>query len=183
MAVALALTAAGTTLPAQQFPPGYVDPAPILAAASKEIGESGLRCITYSGTGYAGAVGQTYENAVNIDWPRIDALANYTRTINWDAGTSVETFDRKPGLNPASWKYGLGWQDGTPTQHSVRQTHIVNGTHAAEGLAESGDHEQAHARTSAAARRPSKSCRTKPAMPCGNSRTRIRMIAPSIARQ
>jgi glyoxylase-like metal-dependent hydrolase (beta-lactamase superfamily II) len=121
---------AGAHLLARQFPPGYVDPAPILAAAAKEIGEADFRCVTFSGTGYSGAVGQTYENAVNIDWPRIDALNNYTRTINWEAGTSVETFDRKPGLNPASWKYGLGWQDGTPTQSALRQTHIVNGKHA-----------------------------------------------------
>ena len=117
----------GTQVPAQQFPPGYVDPAPMLAAASKEIGEVNLKCITFSGTGYAGAVGQTFENAVNVDWPRIDSLANYTRTINWDAGTSKETFDRKPGLSPASWKYGLGWQGGSPTQKATRQTHIVNG--------------------------------------------------------
>jgi glyoxylase-like metal-dependent hydrolase (beta-lactamase superfamily II) len=126
VAVAVSLLL-GTQLPAQQFPHGYVDPAPLLAAASREIGEANLKCITFSGTGYAGAVGQTYENAVNIDWPRIDSLANYTRTINWDAGTSKETFDRKPGLSPASWKYGLGWQDGTPTQKATRQTHIVNG--------------------------------------------------------
>jgi glyoxylase-like metal-dependent hydrolase (beta-lactamase superfamily II) len=117
----------GTQLPAQQFPPGYVDPAPLLAAAAREIGEANLKCVTFSGSGYAGAVGQTFENAVNIDWPRIDSLANYTRSINWDAGTSKETFDRKPGLSPASWKYGLGWQDGTPTQKAARQTHIVNG--------------------------------------------------------
>src|SRR5205823_3971935 len=39
-------------------------------------------------------------------------------------------FDRKPGLNPASWKYGLGWQSGTPTQKNVHQTHIVNGKYA-----------------------------------------------------
>jgi glyoxylase-like metal-dependent hydrolase (beta-lactamase superfamily II) len=126
VAIALCLLL-GTQLPAQQFPPGFVDPAPLLAAASKEIGEANLKCITFSGSGYAGAVGQTFENAVNIDWPRIDSLANYTRTINWDAGTSTETFDRKPGLSPASWKYGLGWQDGTPTQKALRQTHIVNG--------------------------------------------------------
>ena len=115
---------------AQPFSPGYVDPAPLLAAAAREIGEAELNCVTFSGTGYAGAVGQTFENAVNIDWPRIDSLANYTRTIDWDAGTSVETFDRKPGLSPASWKYGLGWQDGTPTQTATRQTHIVNGRYA-----------------------------------------------------
>ncbi len=125
-AVAL-FTALTVQASAQRFPPGYVDPAPLLAAAAQEIGEANLKCITYSGTGYAGAVGQTFENAVNIDWPRIDALNNYTRTINWEAGTSKETFDRKPGLNPASWKYGLGWQGGMPTQRAARQTHIVNG--------------------------------------------------------
>lgn len=121
---------AGGSIPARQFPPGFVDPAPLLAEAAREIGEANLRCITFSGTGYGAAVGQTTENAVNVDWPRIDALANYTRTINWDAGTSTETFDRTPGLNPASWKYGLGWQGGTPTQRATRQTHIVNGAHA-----------------------------------------------------
>jgi glyoxylase-like metal-dependent hydrolase (beta-lactamase superfamily II) len=52
------------------------------------------------------------------------------RTINWETGTSKETFDRKPGLNPASWKYGLGWQGGTPTQKGPHQTHIVNGRYA-----------------------------------------------------
>jgi len=113
-----------------QFPPGYVDPAPLLVAAAKEIGEANLKCITFSGSGYAGAVGQTFENAVNVDWPRIDALANYTRTINWETRTSKETFDRKPGLSPASWKYGMGWQGGTPTQRATRQTHIVNGRFA-----------------------------------------------------
>jgi glyoxylase-like metal-dependent hydrolase (beta-lactamase superfamily II) len=120
------LVAVGSQLPAQQFPPGFVDPAPVLAAASAAIGEQNLRCITFSGTGYSGAVGQTFENAVNVDWARSE-MANYTRTINWETGTSKETFDRKPGTNPASWKYGIGWVGGTPTQKNLRQTHIVNG--------------------------------------------------------
>src|SRR5688572_10058720 len=114
---------------AQQFPPGYVDPAPILAAASKAINEQSVRCITFSGVGYSGPVGQTFENAVNIDWPRSE-MANYSRTINWETGTSKETFDRKPGNNPASWKYGLGWVGGTRTQQQSRQTHAVNGRYA-----------------------------------------------------
>lgn len=125
------LVSAGGRMPAQQsqqFPPGFVDPGPLLAAAAKEIGEANLRCITFSGAGYSGAVGQTFENAVNIDWPRTPGgMTNYTRTINWETGTSKETFDRTPGLNPASWKYGMGWQGGTPTQKNQRQTHIVNG--------------------------------------------------------
>jgi glyoxylase-like metal-dependent hydrolase (beta-lactamase superfamily II) len=123
------LLLAGSQVPAQQYPPGFVDPAPILAAASKEIGEQSLRCITFSGTGYSGPVGQTFENAVNIDWPRSE-MANYTRTINWETGTSKETFDRQPGLNPATWKYGLGWVDGTPTQKNARQTHMTNGRYS-----------------------------------------------------
>src|SRR5262245_65486003 len=94
----IALMIAGVFISAQQFPPGYVDPQPLLAAAAREIGEANLRCITFSGTGYSGAVGQTFEYAVNIDWPRIDSMANYTRQINWAAGTSVANFDRKPGL-------------------------------------------------------------------------------------
>ena len=100
LAAAALVALVGVQLVAQRFPPGYVDPAPLLAAAAKEIGEATLKCITFSGTGYGGAVGQTFENAVNIDWPRIDSLANYTRTINWETGTSKETFDRKPGIEP-----------------------------------------------------------------------------------
>ena len=124
------LTLLATRTPAQRYAPGYVDPAPILAAAAAEIGEATLRCVTFAGTGYAGAVGQTFENAVNIDWPRIDRLGRYTRTIDWTAETSVETFDREPGLAPASWKYGTGWQGGTPTQQARRQTHVVRGDKA-----------------------------------------------------
>ena len=74
--------------PAQEFPPGFVDPMPLLAAASKEIGEQGLRCVTFSGTGYGGAVGQVFDNAPNVDWERVE-LANYKRTINWETRTSV----------------------------------------------------------------------------------------------
>ena len=111
---------------AQGFPPGFVDPMPLLAAASKEIGEQNFQCVTFSGTGYSGAVGQVYDNAPNVDWKRSE-MANYTRMINWETGTSVETFDRAPGGNPASWKYGLGWMGGTPTQQHSRQTFVVNG--------------------------------------------------------
>jgi glyoxylase-like metal-dependent hydrolase (beta-lactamase superfamily II) len=125
--LAAGLALVGTGLSAQQYPPGFVNPAPILAAAANEIGEAGLQCVTFSGTGYAGAVGQAFESGVNIDWPRIDSLANYRRTINYATRTIVEEFDRKPGLNPASWKYGLGWQDGTPIQKNVRQTFVVSG--------------------------------------------------------
>lgn len=112
-----------------QFAPGYVDPEPILQAAEKAIGADKLQCVTIAGTGYAGIVGQQRESGWNIDWPRAEALTNYTRTMNWEAGTSKEEFDRKPGQNPASWKYGSGWRGGTPLQKHSHQVFAVNGKH------------------------------------------------------
>ncbi len=127
LAVGVALM--GARVATQPFPPGYLDPAPILDAAAKAIGADNLKCITISGTAYGGAVGQQFESARNVDWPRIDSLANYTRTMNWEAGTMTEEFDRKPGLNPAAWKYGIGWTDG-PLQQNPHQTFVLSGRHA-----------------------------------------------------
>ena len=116
--------------PAAQQQPGYVDPRPILEAARKAIGVDGLRCVTVRGTGYAGMVGQQRLNDKNVDWPRGEPLDNYVRTMNWDARTITEEFDRKPGLNPASWKYGLGWVGGTPLQRNAHQIFMASGSHA-----------------------------------------------------
>lgn len=121
---------AGGSSNGQQFPPGYVDPRPVLQAAAKAIGVDNLKCVTISGTGYAGMVGQQRLNDKNVDWPRGEPLANYTRTMNWEARAMKEEFDRKPGANPASWKYGLGWMDGTPLQQNPHQIFMVNGNYA-----------------------------------------------------
>ena len=129
LAAALAL-AGGAPSAQQSWPPGFVDPQPLLAAARKAIGADAMQCVTMSGTGYAGMVGQQRLNDKNVDWPRGEPLANYTRTMNWQAGTMREEFDRKPGLNPASWKYGLGWVGGTPTQKQSHQTFVASGRHA-----------------------------------------------------
>ena len=120
----------GSVATQQQFPPGYVDPKPILDAAIRAIGNDKLTCVTISGTAYDGAVGQQKEAGRNVDWPRIDQLANYTRTMNWQAKTMKEEFDRKPGLAPAAWKYGIGWIDG-PLQTETHQTFMLN---AANGV-------------------------------------------------
>ena len=120
---------AGTVTSTQPLPPGYVDPQPILEAAAKAIGADRLQCVTISGTAYAGAVGQQREAAWNVDWPRGEPLANYTRTMRWADRAMREEFDRKPGLNPASWKYGVAWIDG-PLQQDTHQTFIVSGRHA-----------------------------------------------------
>jgi glyoxylase-like metal-dependent hydrolase (beta-lactamase superfamily II) len=119
----------GGAMAAQQLPPGYVDPKPLLAAAAKAIGTDNLKCVTISGTAYDGAVGQQRESGKNVDWPRIDALTNYTRTMNWEARTMKEEFDRKPGLAPAAWKYGVGWVDG-PLQQNPHQLFLLNGKYA-----------------------------------------------------
>ncbi len=119
----------GATVVAQTLPPGYVDPEPVLAAAAKAIGSDRLKCVTISGTAYGGAVGQQRESARNVDWPRVDQLANYTRTMDWPNRTMREEFDRKPGLNPAAWKYGVRWVDGLLQQHP-HQTFIVSGSQA-----------------------------------------------------
>jgi len=113
-----------------QLQPGFVDPEPILRAAEEAIGTRKLRCVTISGTGYTGLVGQQRESGWNIDWPKGEPLTNYTRTMNWAAQTSMESFDRKPGNNPASWKYGQGWKGGTPLQKHSRQTFVISGKQA-----------------------------------------------------
>jgi glyoxylase-like metal-dependent hydrolase (beta-lactamase superfamily II) len=120
------LTAASAT--AQVQAPGYVDPRPVLRAAAKAMGADKLKCITFSGEGYAGKVGQNVTQ--NTDWPRGEPLNDYTRSINYETRSSVERFDRKPGMNPRSWKYGPGWLGGTPLQQNERQTFAVAGNHA-----------------------------------------------------
>jgi glyoxylase-like metal-dependent hydrolase (beta-lactamase superfamily II) len=129
MVPALFVALLGASVATGQLPPGYVDPKPVLDAAAKAIGTDRVKCVTVSGTAYAGAVGQQRESARNVDWPRVDQLANYTRTMDWDGRTMTEEFDRKPGLNPSSWKYGVGWIDG-PLQQHPHQTFVVNGAHA-----------------------------------------------------
>ena len=109
-------------------PVGFVDPGPVLDAVAKEMGVDKLDCISISGEGYAGKVGQNITQ--DTDWPRGEPLAGYTRVIRFGAGSSIETFRRKPGLNPASWKYGTGWLGGVPLQRHERQTFAVDGGHA-----------------------------------------------------
>ena len=117
----------GVPSAAQQPPPGFIDPGPILAAAAEAIGTENLQCVTIRGNAYAGMVGQQRLNAYEVDWPRGAALTDYSRTMNWGAGTMVEEFDREPGQNPAGWKHGLGWMGGTPIQKNTRQRFAVNG--------------------------------------------------------
>ena len=117
-------------LTAQEFEAGFIDPYPILRAASAAIGENKLGCVSISGTAYTGMVGQQHLNGYEVDWPRGEPLNNYSRLIDWQNVRMIETFDRDPGNNPASWKYGLGWYGGTPIQEEERQIFSLNGQYA-----------------------------------------------------
>jgi glyoxylase-like metal-dependent hydrolase (beta-lactamase superfamily II) len=101
------------------------------------MGVDKLDCISLSGEGYAGKVGQNMTQ--DTDWPLGEPLADYTRVINYTARSSVETFHRKPGRNPASWKYGAGWRGGTPLQRHERQTFTVVGDKAWHVDGENGE--------------------------------------------
>ena len=124
----LTLTVTVRFAESQNVAPGHVDPWPVLRAAAQAMGTDNLKCVTFSGTGYAGKVGQNITQ--DTDWPRGEPLANYSRTINYDARSSIEQFTRKPGMNPRSWKYGTGWVGGTPLQQKERQTFVVSGNFA-----------------------------------------------------
>lgn len=113
---------------AESLPPGHIDPAPILDTAAAAMGVDQLRCVSFAGEGYAGMVGQNMTQ--NTDWPRGEPLRDYSRLIDYERGSSVERFSRKPGLNPASWKYGPGWLGGTPLQRHEVQTFTVSGKYA-----------------------------------------------------
>lgn len=128
LALPLATICLTVTVHPQELPRGHVDPLPVLDAAAKAMGVDALRCIAFSGIGAAGKVGQNVMQST--DWPQGEPLDAYTRTINFENRSSVEEFRRKPGLNPASWKYGPGWLGGTPLQRHAQQTFAVHGKHA-----------------------------------------------------
>ena len=71
----------GTEMPAGQFPPGYVDPAPLLTAAAREIGEANLKCITYGGNATAAPLARrsrtrsTWIGRASMRWPITRALS------------------------------------------------------------------------------------------------------------
>ena len=88
----------------------------VLQAVAKAMGTNNLKCVTYSGSGYVGIVGQNYD--IRDDWARVE-LASYTRTINYDARTSQEERVTRQGNNPGR---GGG---GIPIQGEQRQTQFV----------------------------------------------------------
>jgi len=101
--------------------PAAQDAKAVLQAVARNIGADTLRCITYSGSGYVGIVGQNY--TPRDDWPRLE-LANYTKTVNFETRSAREEQVRRQGNNPAR---GGG---GIPLQGDVRQVAMVSGNYA-----------------------------------------------------
>ena len=94
----------------------------VLQAAIKSMGTETLKCITYSGTGgYVGIVGQNY--SPRDDWAKVE-LANFSRTINFDARTMREEQVRRQGNYP---RRGGG---GIPIEGEQRQINLVSGNYA-----------------------------------------------------
>jgi glyoxylase-like metal-dependent hydrolase (beta-lactamase superfamily II) len=94
----------------------------VLQAVAKAMGTEALKCVTYSGTGgYVGIVGQGY--SPGDDWPKVE-LANFSRTINFDARTMREEQVRRQGNYPGR---GGG---GIPIQGEQRLINLVSGNYA-----------------------------------------------------
>jgi glyoxylase-like metal-dependent hydrolase (beta-lactamase superfamily II) len=89
----------------------------VLQAAAKAMGTNNLKCVTYTGAGYVGLVGQNYD--IRDDWARVE-LAAYTRTINYDARSSQEERVIRQGNHPAR---GGG---GIPIQGEQKQALFVS---------------------------------------------------------
>jgi len=93
----------------------------VLQAAATAMGATNLKSIQYSGTGWKGALGQSF--SPDLDWPRSE-ITSYTRTIDFDAKSSREEMVRIQGNNPAR---GGG---GTPIEGERREVFLVSGNYA-----------------------------------------------------
>src|SRR6266571_6804102 len=93
----------------------------VLRTVSTAMGEDTVRSIQYSGKGWIRPVGQSFNP--NDDWPNLD-MPSYTRTIDYNAKSSLETLTRSQGRNA---RRGGG---GIPLAADQQQTSAVNGNYA-----------------------------------------------------
>ncbi len=93
----------------------------VAQAASEAMGTDTLQCITYSGSGYVSLIGQGYSPAQ--DWPRVE-LANFSRVINFEAGTMREEQVRRQG------DYSSQGGGRMPIQWEQRLVSLVSGDNA-----------------------------------------------------
>src|SRR5262245_10560887 len=93
VAVVLLLPAGGT--PRAQ---DRLDARAVLQTVAKALGADAVKCLTYSGTGQIGLVGQNF--TPRDDWPKVEMPA-YTKSVNFDAGSAREERVLRQGRNPA----------------------------------------------------------------------------------
>jgi hypothetical protein len=68
-----------------------------LQAAARAMGTNDVKTIQVTAAGWSSDIGQTY--GLEEDWPKFE-VTNYVRTIDFDARTSREEYDRRPGTYP-----------------------------------------------------------------------------------
>src|SRR5277367_1214208 len=90
----------------------------VLEASLQAMGGSNLKTIRYSGSGWSSRIGQTYGLAE--DWPHYE-VADYTRTIDFDAKWSREDYTRRQGKYPLL---------GRPPMSEEHITAILSGNYA-----------------------------------------------------
>ncbi len=90
----------------------------VLEASLKAMGGVNLKTIQYSASGWSSRIGQTYGLAE--DWPHYE-VANYTRTIDFDAKWSREDYVRRQGKYPLL---------GRPPMIDEHVTSILSGNYA-----------------------------------------------------
>src|SRR5436190_3518482 len=96
----------------------------LLQAADKAMGASAVNSVQYSGTGWMGAVGQSFATiGAGSDWPRTD-FKSYTATIDYSSKSAKEEHVRVQGNNVAR---GGGF---VPLQGEVRATNFVSDKYA-----------------------------------------------------
>jgi glyoxylase-like metal-dependent hydrolase (beta-lactamase superfamily II) len=118
----LGILLAGSALMAT--PAAAENAASLLQAADKAIGASAVKSVVYSGTGWMGAVGQSYATqGAGSDWPRTD-FKSYTASIDYAGKSSKEDHVRVQGNNVAR---GGGF---VPLQGEVHTTNFVSGNYA-----------------------------------------------------
>ncbi|HMA70374.1 MAG TPA: MBL fold metallo-hydrolase [Xanthobacteraceae bacterium] len=96
----------------------------LLQAADKAIGASAVNSVVYTGTGWMGAVGQSFATeGTGSDWPRTD-FKSYTATIDYASKSFKEDHVRVQGNNPPR---GGGF---VPLQGEVHTTNFASGNYA-----------------------------------------------------
>ncbi|NOT25002.1 MAG: hypothetical protein HOP16_02765 [Acidobacteria bacterium] len=113
-----ALFVAFTMLVATAASAQAVDARKALQDAAKAMGTTNLKSIQFTADGYLSKVGEQYD--LNTDWPHFN-VANYTRTIDFDAKYMRLDYDQTQGNYPTN-----GYEP-VPNEHV---THILSGDFA-----------------------------------------------------